>query len=123
MNDQLALWKTGRDEDGNVVGKVVTNARPGSSFHNFGLAVDSCFIGADPYWEKLIDRDEAERRWSEFCRFVKLHGLESGGDFTLVDRPHAQCRYGLSLKEAQNLYKLGGLESVWKKCDSLIQGG
>ena len=30
-------------------GKIVTQAKPGQSFHNYGLAVDLCFNRPDPF--------------------------------------------------------------------------
>ena len=36
MEEQAALYKIGRS----VKGKIVTNARPGESYHNYGLAFD-----------------------------------------------------------------------------------
>jgi peptidoglycan LD-endopeptidase CwlK len=128
MSDQLALWRAGRDEEGKVVDEkaIVTHAAPGSSFHNFGLALDVCFEGKDPYWELLQVQDplEAAFRWSEFGRFSVAHGLEWGGNFThLSDKPHVQMSMGMTLRQIQDIYKFGGLDAVFKKVDSLIKGG
>src|ERR1019366_7994694 len=53
--EQQSLWQEGRDGNGNVIddAKVVTNARPGYSWHNFGLAVDVCpFDNGIPDWNR-----------------------------------------------------------------------
>ena len=126
MEDQRLIWMKGRNEDGEVIdpSKVVTQAPPGSSWHNFGLAVDSAFVGNDPYWELLRKSDpiEADNRWIDFGRVCRIHGLEWGGDFPNFDGPHVQMRFGLSLKDVQALYKIGGIESVFYKVDQIIKG-
>lgn len=40
MERQEELWYVGRDVKSQVIGKVVTKARPGQSFHNYGRAFD-----------------------------------------------------------------------------------
>lgn len=121
MTEQLEIWSRGRDADGNITdpSAVVTHATPGSSYHNFGLAVDSCFKGNDPYW-KAIPEEEAARRWSEFGRFCTVHGLTNGGTFSICDWPHAQLSFGMNLKEIQSLWKFGGLMAVFKRIDSIM---
>lgn len=135
MAEQQDLWRVGRDTDGNELpgARVLTRARPGSSWHNFGLAVDSCFSGKDPYWKLLAatNKAEADRRWAEFGRFCKAHGLEWGGDWNGNgvkdandwDLPHAQCCYGMNLKQVQDLYKVGGLTGIFHKIDKILEGG
>src|SRR5208282_4466197 len=51
-NDQQNLWLEGRDVNGNVIdpSKVVTNAPPGHSYHEFGLAVDVVLMDPQPDW-------------------------------------------------------------------------
>lgn len=122
--EQLTLWKKGRDEEGQIIDphQVVTQAPPGSSIHNYGLAVDSCFHGDDPYWEylKLRDGGEYRRRWAAFGKVCESHGLVWGGMFaSITDLPHAQITYGMSLKDIQTLYKFKGLPAVWTKCDQI----
>jgi peptidoglycan L-alanyl-D-glutamate endopeptidase CwlK len=82
--DQLAIWNKGRQKDKSgkwfisEPKKVVTFAMPGQSYHQYGLAIDICFQGSDPYLEK-IDKKDAEFLWSEYGRFCKEVGLEWGG--------------------------------------------
>src|SRR5690348_1176683 len=52
--DQLNLWLKGRDRQGNIVDPkaVVTNAKPGYSWHCFGLAVDVApMVDGVPDWD------------------------------------------------------------------------
>jgi peptidoglycan LD-endopeptidase CwlK len=113
---QAALYAKGRTEPG----PIVTNARPGYSFHAYGLAFDTCFDGADPYLEKF-GRDVAKLHWSEFGRIAEAHGLVWGGNFKAIpDRPHCQLTYGLSINECTELYRQGGVPAVWKWIDGHV---
>lgn len=57
LEDQAALYAQGRT----TPGKIVTNARPGQSAHNFGLAIDIVPIangkpdwdGSHPIWQRI----------------------------------------------------------------------
>lgn len=91
----------------------VTNARGGQSNHNFGLAVDLC---------PLVD---GEFTWNSESLFndigIEVHrigGLEWGGDWKFVDRPHVQLP-GLTVSLCQSLYDKGGLPLVWRKISEL----
>lgn len=95
----------------------VTNARGGQSNHNYGLAVDLCpFVDGEFAWksEKLFD-----------VIGQKIHllnlGLEWGGDWKFVDKPHVQLP-GLTVSLCRELYNRGGLDLVWKKVTELNNG-
>jgi peptidoglycan LD-endopeptidase CwlK len=115
---QAELYAKGRT----APGSIVTNAPSGSSLHEFGCALDSCFNSGDPYLEQLSKRDArlAAFYWSEFGRFSKLNGLFWGGDFkSISDRPHVELTYGLTLKDIQKLFQHGGIQAVWAKFDQI----
>jgi hypothetical protein len=98
FSEQAALFAKGRT----APGPKVTNARPGSSWHNFGLAYDLTLFQGDknPVWEHPA-YDLAGRIGEEL-------GLRWGGKFkSLVDRPHFERPIGLSLAEARQKYPLG----------------
>lgn len=115
-------------------GRVVTYALPGYSTHHYGIAVDSCFAGKNPY-PNLSDPDkkkrlEAEKLWGAFRKFAQSNGLRCGGDWNgngKVDRgdfdqPHVElCYGGMSIEQMLKLYKHGGLQAVWAEFD-LIRG-
>lgn len=111
--DQADRYAQGRT----APGQIVTYSRPGDSFHLYGLALDSCFMGADPY----LDHDpNAETLWREYGRFAAAHGLTWGGSWSrFVDRPHVQLTYGLLQPEVKELYAHKGIPSVWAKCDQM----
>ena len=85
----------------------VTNARGGQSNHNFGLAVDLCpFVDGEFAWT-------ADKLFVEIGKAVdKVGGLEWGGNWKFVDKPHVQLP-GLTVSLCRNLYEKGGLQAVW----------
>lgn len=125
---QWGVYQKGRlkDESGGWmicdIKKVVTYALPGQSFHQYGLAIDSAFMGSDPFLEK-IDQKEAKFLWSEYGRICKLNSLMWGGDWKFPDRPHCQMTFGLNFHELQILYEDNGLKGVWSKCTNLAKCG
>jgi len=91
----------------------VTNARGGFSNHNFGLAVDLC-----PFKNDKPDWNDAEA-FNEIGKYVhEMGGLEWGGDWKFVDRPHVQLP-GLTVSLCRSLYERGGLELVWKRVNEI----
>jgi len=111
--------RDGRDNDGD--GKIderdekVTNARGGESNHNYGLAVDLCkFKNGQPDWNDL-------KAFQTIGREAKALGLEWGGDWKFVDRPHIQLK-GMSVKECQKAFKEGGLNRVWARMYEILGG-
>jgi peptidoglycan L-alanyl-D-glutamate endopeptidase CwlK len=95
--EQARLYAQGRT----AKGPKVTNARPGSSWHNFGTAYDlTLFSGKNPVWES--------KHYDTAGRIGEELGLEWGGRWTrLVDRPHFQRPLGLTLAEARRKYPTG----------------
>lgn len=114
--EQDQLYAQGR----NIRGPLVTWARGGQSCHNYGAAVDSCFVGEDP-WLEEHPKAEAEHLWKEYGKFVEAHGLKWGGKFPEKrrDRPHAELTYGLSITQLRELYRQNRLLAVWAKFDQI----
>lgn len=94
---QAELYAQGRSKPG----KIVTNAKPGESFHNYGLAVDFCLIinGKEASWNTITDFDhDSIADWAEVVRVFKEHGWEWAGDWkTFREAPHVQCTFGLPI--------------------------
>ncbi len=109
---QAEIYAKGRT----TPGPIVSHAKPGESFHNYGVGVDSCFTGMDPF---LVHDKDSGLLWSEYGRFCKAHGLVWGGSFHMVDKPHAQLAYGLTLPELQQIYSVGKLPGVWTTFDKI----
>ena len=82
MEEQRKIYEQGRS----LPGKIISNAKPGSSAHNFGLAIDFAFIGpkGQPTWPE-------DGPWATVAQFGKKIGLEWGGDWkSFQDRPHLE---------------------------------
>lgn len=92
MSEQQALYNQGRT----VRGPVVTKAKPGQSYHNYGLAVDIALIidGKTASWDSLKDFDgDRVADWMEVVAIFKRWGWFWGGDFsTFSDKPHFEKR-------------------------------
>lgn len=116
--EQLTLWRKGRNAAGSVVrpSQVVTRLRFGP--HCAGAAVDSVFdlddaAGLQPGWK--IDHydilaEEAERV-----------GLEAGRRWRgFPDGPHVQLPLvrRVSLQKLEELHASGGLAACWEHLDS-----
>lgn len=94
IEEQAALYALGRDANGTVVdpGKVVTNARPGTSPHNFRLAFDvvpmrdgrAWYEAPDALWRSLyaiaekVGLDALGDRWGAYLSWDKGHFEEPG---------------------------------------------
>ncbi|KWX88960.1 hypothetical protein AMQ83_03485 [Paenibacillus riograndensis] len=85
-------------------GAIVTNARGGQSYHNYGLAVDFALLlpnGSSVSWDMARDGDNDQTAdWLEVVQQAKRLGFEWGGDWTsLKDYPHFQMSFGLTLSK------------------------
>jgi peptidoglycan L-alanyl-D-glutamate endopeptidase CwlK len=79
-----------------VPGQVVTNARGGDSYHNWGLAFD-----AVPYEGGEISTDQ--QKFLQMGHLGQQVGLQWGGTFkALVDYPHFQYTFGLNTWDLLN---------------------
>lgn len=125
FDEQLQAYSKGRTLVGaqwtiTAPGQVVTNAKPGLSWHCYGLGWDASWAGQDPY---LDNEDEGIRDslWKAYGDVGVSYGFKWGGDFHLVngvaDRPHLELTYGLTIDQAVELYEKGGLAAVWASCD------
>jgi D-alanyl-D-alanine dipeptidase len=91
---QARLYAQGRT----APGAIVTNAPPGSSWHNFGLAFDVAVLDANG--KTTWPEDDA--LWHRIGGIGKALGLDWGGDFhTIKDRPHFEYHPNMSLAMAR----------------------
>jgi peptidoglycan LD-endopeptidase CwlK len=99
---QKALFNQGRY--GNP-GKIVTNARPGESFHNWRCAYDVVpIVNGKPVWSTTGD---SLKLWQQVGILGKLCGLEWAGDWkTFKEYPHFQWTNGLTIADFQAGKKL-----------------
>ena len=88
---QAALYAQGRT----APGKIVTNAKPGQSFHNHRCAIDVVPIrNGKPVW------DAKDPVWQEVGRLGKAAGLEWAGDWKrFKEMAHFQYTGGKTLAQ------------------------
>lgn len=92
---QQALYDQGRSTPGNIV----TYAKPGTSYHNYGLAIDFFLVTEDGQHRLWTVNND----WLEVAKIGKSLGFEWGGDWSkFKDYPHFQLTGGLSIKELQS---------------------
>lgn len=119
---QEELWKIGRDGLDNIIGDIVTKAKPGYSWHNYGLACD-CVLALDKErpaltltWKDFVDLNkDGVNDWQTFGITAITNGLQWGGTFlTIKDVPHVQFHPGLDIKDALAIYtSTKKLQEVW----------
>jgi peptidoglycan L-alanyl-D-glutamate endopeptidase CwlK len=109
--EQAKLYDQGRT----TPGKIVTNAKPFSSFHQFGLAIDfvrdmSPVAGVQPSW--------VEKDYLPLGDAAKLVGLRWGGTFkSIKDFPHVELPIPQSLAQLRAIYLKGGYKAVFAELD------
>lgn len=113
--EQNALFAQGRTKPG----KVVTNARGGQSYHNYGLAVDIVLlvdkngdgVFESAAWDTKTDFDKDRKSdWMECVNIFKQYGWEWGGDWRFTDPPHFQKTLGKSVRELLALHNAGKVD-------------
>jgi peptidoglycan L-alanyl-D-glutamate endopeptidase CwlK len=120
---QAELYAKGRDANGVVVNKklVVTNAKPGSSFHNYGLAADLVFDGdtAKPGIQWSWAKPTGD--WMKMGKIAQAANLDWAGSWrSFPEMPHVQMPTpGLGWRDFLKIYQAAGLSAVWFKIDSL----
>ena len=91
IEEQNALYAQGRTRSGSIV----TNARGGYSFHNYGLAIDFCLFNENkqPVWS-------VNDKWMSVVRMATGIGFSSGAYWSsFKDYPHLEYTFGLSLAQ------------------------
>jgi peptidoglycan LD-endopeptidase CwlK len=117
VEEQDALYAQGRTSPG----KIVTNAKGGQSWHNFGLAVDCAPENPD----NSIDWNASHPQWKAMEAAGVKMGLVSGANWVrIADAPHFQMtgRFPEAAPdtETRELFKTGGLEAIWNEIVPLV---
>jgi peptidoglycan LD-endopeptidase CwlK len=82
FQEQAQLYAQGRT----LPGKIITNAKPGESAHNFGLAFDGA-----PLIGGKIDWDPENPIWAKYGQIAAMVGLEWAGNWvSFKEYPHIQ---------------------------------
>jgi hypothetical protein len=96
---QNTLYAKGRT----LPGQIVTNAKGGESYHNYGLAID------------VVEIRNGKVNWNTNWTSISLIGLQNGfkwgGNFkNLSDKPHFEMTFGYSISDLLKLYNSGKWE-------------
>ncbi|MGI8348922.1 M15 family metallopeptidase [Niallia circulans] len=101
VEEQNRLYEQGRTREGSIV----TNAKGGQSYHNYGLAIDFALmdINGVVIWDMKYDGNgNGKSDWSEVVEIAKSLGFQWGGDWAnFKDYPHFQMDFGLTIEELQ----------------------
>lgn len=103
---QAALYAQGRTKPG----PIVTKARPGSSWHNYGLAIDLGLFKGGKYLDSA-NPALADKLYGSIGAIASRHGIEWAGTWkTFQETPHFQVTFGLSLAAAKAKLESVGLD-------------
>lgn len=101
--EQAKIYAQGRT----APGKVVTNARPGYSNHNYGIAVDMGVFKDGKYLDELKPT-EAESFHKKAAIVAEKYNIEWGGNWkTFKDYPHFEYKTGKTLSQLRQLVTEG----------------
>ena len=92
--EQDAIYQQGRTKPG----KIVTMAKPGCSYHNYGLAIDLC---------ELIEGNEVNWYYdmSKLLLIANKYNFEWGGNWVHIkDYPHFQYTFGYTIEQLLERY-------------------
>lgn len=111
IKEQDALYAQGRTKPG----KIVTWAKGGQSYHNYGLAIDIVLLGdfdgngvKEVSWDILKDYDgDHMSDWREIVEIFTRYGWTWGGNWNKpkTDNPHFEKTFGKSIIELQKAIK------------------
>lgn len=118
VSQQDLLYAQGRTRPGHIV----TNARGGQSYHNYGLAVDCA-----PMVGTVIDWNAQHPAWKAMEDAGVALGLTSGATWQrIVDAPHFQLTgpwpVGSPSDAVRQLYAAQGLPGLWAELDAYYAG-
>jgi hypothetical protein len=116
IEEQEKLYAQGRT----TKGPIITNSKPGFSFHNFGCASDWGYFTDEAEgreWVPLKFDDPVWREYQEICNKVGVILIE-------WERPHNELPITLTTRALKEVFDKGGMETVneliketmkWKK--------
>ena len=106
LERQAYLYEQGRSR----LGRIVTRARAGRSWHNYGIAADLVLkVNGNWTWEP-------EELYVKAAPLLESCGLQwQGRSKKFVELVHYQLPFELSIYEAEEIYKDKGLIGVWEK--------
>jgi len=118
IEEQNELYAQGRTKPG----PIVTKAKGGSSYHNYGLAIDFAILTdkdgngtfEDLSWDIKRDNDkDGVADWLEVVKIFEAAGWSWGGKWaSLKDYPHLEKTFGYNWRQLLEKYKPGEYVSL-----------
>lgn len=117
--EQDGLYAIGRTVKGQGVsdklpmGRIVTHAKGGESYHNYALAEDIVLLkdtdGNGTFetasYETNVDFDgDGKSDWQEVVFIFKKYGWDAGIDWKFRDAPHFQKTFGYSIMDLKKMF-------------------
>jgi peptidoglycan LD-endopeptidase CwlK len=102
FEEQTAIYNQGRT----TKGPIVTKAKAGQSYHNYGLGIDYCLLidGKEISWDSKKDFDaDGIADWMEVVKIFEEHGYTWGKAFN--DLPHMEKTFGHNWRILLEKYK------------------
>ena len=104
IEEQDALYAQGRT----IPGSIVTKAKGGSSYHNYGLAIDICWLYKDDNGDYKYDDVKSWKQGGNFRKVIEIFkaaGYTWGGDFkSIPDGPHFEKTFGHNWRDLLDKY-------------------
>lgn len=115
QDDLYAIGRTKPGQDVTVarpMGRIVTWARGGYSFHNYGLAFDFCLLHADKTISFNLNEDidaDHVKDWIEVVQVFADLGWEAGINWPSPkkDPPHLQMTFGKTVTQLRVMHAGG----------------
>lgn len=102
MSEQEKIYAQGRT----LPGGIVSDAKPGDSYHNWALAFDAVPVA----YKALPNWNPTGPYWERIGAIGKNLGLTWGGDWSKPDKPHFQLTAA----------PLSELKAYWKKFQAIM---
>lgn len=102
---QAKLWAQGRNSAGEIIGPIVTRARPGNSYHEYGLGIDYLDVDEGDIEGVYDQGDWNATEYAEMSAAGVALGMEAGYDWEHQDKPHLEYHPGLGPRDAHVLAK------------------
>jgi peptidoglycan L-alanyl-D-glutamate endopeptidase CwlK len=113
---QQYLYDQGRKR----AGKIITNAPPGKSIHQYCLAFDLVFDGDEREgvqwsWEGDYNEDiPSNKDYDALGEIMERRGFEWGARFKNIrDAAHFQMTYGMTVNDLRLIHSEKGIQGVW----------
>ena len=105
IEEQNELYAQGRTKPGNIL----TKAKGGSSYHNYGLALDICWLFLQSDGSYKYDDKKSWATGPNFLKVIKTfekNGYTWGGNFnSLKDEPHFEKTFGYNWRDLKTKYE------------------